>query len=178
MTRKTKDSEPDYKSGGFGAGRASLRSDTLRARMQELDAREDQLGRVAEAERRQRAEAQQESNMMASIQLAYDRGELVDMRQALADGGIGRTRGEAIAQASAQMDHEDRRIEAREQAEFRKWRAERAEGTSGDMTAPTAAEAAERDELNARIADHRAQARAQAKTLLLARSLARQDREG
>lgn len=91
---------------GWGTARAMM-SDSMRAR---VDAADHEYDRQAAHERRERAERaahQDEMRVRASIQAALDRGELVDIREALRSGGVGRTRAELLAYVSAQQDIED-----------------------------------------------------------------------
>ncbi|WP_270888626.1 hypothetical protein [Pedococcus sp. 5OH_020] len=112
----------------------------------------------AERERAARAAAFRDGAVRASIAAALDRGEHVDLRQAWADGGVGRTHAEVLAEASARMDLDDRRQawrRAKEGAALSD--AEWSEQNSADNSAPDTIsdEARERAEKRAARAANR-----------------------
>jgi hypothetical protein len=133
--RKAEMAEPQYEGGGFGNSLLDGMSPSTRAQVMQADAEYDRQAAAAEREAAVRRDRLREQAFRASVQAAWDRGELVDMRQAMRDGGVGRTPQEAIEYASAQMDFQDARQEAEQRRVFEKWRAEQ---FYGDV--PSAAE--------------------------------------
>jgi hypothetical protein len=83
------------------------------------DAEYEAQAKRLERERAARAAEAHERAVWASVQAAEQRGEVVSARQRAS--GVARTHAEVIAEASARMDAEDRRLEARQRQEFRKW---------------------------------------------------------
>jgi hypothetical protein len=67
-----------------------------------------------------RPAAAHERNVRASIELAQQRGELVDVRAAYRQCGVGRTHAEVVSYASALMDVEDAQRNARRRAALRR----------------------------------------------------------
>jgi hypothetical protein len=180
--------EPQYKGGGFGNSLLDGMSPSTRAQVMQADAEHERQAAAAERKAAVRREHLREQAFRASVQAALDRGELVDMRQAMRDGGVGRTPREAIEFASAQMDLEDARQEAEQRRVFETWRAEQ---FYGDVPSPAEQvaleEGAARAERNAQIRRTRkAEARSKAKerratdarTVALARSVARLHDDG
>lgn len=127
---------------GWGDTRGDRISGPTMGRLAAAEAAEQR--EQARAERSQslaRAEWQSRSEA-ASIAAALDRGELFDMRQALAQGGVGRTRAEALSYFSAEQDRQDAQAAARQQAAFRRWQAEQAAAEQADTSAPVVQESA------------------------------------
>jgi hypothetical protein len=99
---------------------------------QAAEAREEaQAARVRE----QLAEQRRADNIAASIALAQDRGEEVDMRTALRTG-VGRTKREALLWMSAVGDFQDQREAAERQKRFRQFELQEAADWSADTSAP------------------------------------------
>src|SRR5918994_3227850 len=99
---------------------------------QAAEAREEaQAARVRE----QLAEQRRADNIAASIALAQDRGEEIDMRTALRTG-VGRTRQEALLWMSAAGDLEDAREEAARRKRVRQFALQEAADWSADTSAP------------------------------------------
>jgi hypothetical protein len=168
-----------YLSGGWGDTRDDRLSPQLAKRMAQEDARDAREARQAEQVRRELQARREQENITASIQLAFERGEDVDVRRAYADGGVGRTPREAIEYASALGDVDDMREAARQQAAYRKWQLEQSADTSADTSAPTAAQKFETEQMAARAAELRAFSRqqlARSGDVEKARSLAAKDR--
>lgn len=102
--------------GGWGHGDPrSNRTARLVAEAQRRDNWYAQRDAEDARERAARAAVFEENSIRASAEAAYDRGDDVDLRRVWADGGIGRTHAEVLAEASARMDLEDAR-EARRRA--------------------------------------------------------------
>jgi hypothetical protein len=108
---------------------------------------------------------------------ADERGELFDMREAMRNGGVGRTKAEALAYYSAQSDWEDAR-QAGLMAKYvqDKCNADWYADTSADMSAPSPAELAEQEQTAARAERYRTERRERSKTIQAARQFARWDR--
>lgn len=96
--------------GGFGADTVGRLSPALQHRMLAADAEHEAEGRAQARRRAERAAADEENRIVLSIEMARERGELVDVRQAIADGGVGRTVSEALSYYSALGDIEDARL--------------------------------------------------------------------
>jgi hypothetical protein len=152
--RKAEMAEPQYKGGGFGNSLLDGMSPATRAQVMQADAEYERAAAAAEREAAARRDRLREQGFRASVQAAWDRGELVDMRQAMRDGGVGRTVQEVIEHASVMMDVEDARQEAEQRRVFEKWRAER---FYGDVPSP--AEKVELEEAGAARAEARREAR-------------------
>jgi hypothetical protein len=150
--RKAEMAEPQYEGGGFGNSLLDGMSPSTRAQVMQADAEYGRQVAAAEREAAVRREHLREQAFRASVRAAWDRGELVDMRQAMRDGGVGRTPQEAIEYASAQMDLADARQEAEQRRAFEKWRAGQ---FYGDVPTPAETvaleEGAARAERNAQI---------------------------
>jgi hypothetical protein len=146
-------SETVYVRGGFGSGTDHL-SPTLAARVLAADAAHDRQAARDQQAHAERIAARQEADVVLSIRMAQERGEVVDVRKALRDGGVGHERREFVELASARMDVEDAQERAREQARYRKFLAEGED--YGDTSAPTAAEVAEHEVMVGRAEKFRA----------------------
>lgn len=166
---------------GWGGATLSGASDSLRARVAAADAqlaREDaKLAREREILRSQ----WQEDAIVGSIRAAIERGETVDMHAAIRDGGVGRTRAEALAYYSAVGDLEDAREAARLRKQFHGWAPDAvSDALSADTSAHISVErgAARAAEAAGRDAHHRGRAleRRRWETVQSARRLAAQDR--
>jgi hypothetical protein len=158
--------------GGWGTSYEQM-SPSLRARCAVADAA---YARQAAAEERARAEiaaVDEETRIRASIEMAIDRGEIFDVRQAYRDGGVGRTRAETVAWASAQSDWQDAR-EARLTAKQVENLVN--ESLYGDTSAPSPAEVAEQEQTAARAEQYRARRHERGETIKAARRLAAWDR--
>lgn len=158
-----------YMGGGFGGATRATMSDSLAARCAVADAQY-----AAESAHEQRVKAElaavdEQTRIAASILQAQDRGELVDMRQALRDGGVGRTRQEAIAWMSAQADLGDARMAGLARRVERRLN----EQCYGDMTAPSPAEVAEEQARADRRARWGAKRQARNEAFAVARTAAR-----
>ena len=151
-------------------------SPALQQRCAMADAQYDREAAVQEREREVLRAQRREDDIVLSIRQAEERGELVNVRQAIRDGGVGHTRGEFVALASARMDLEDAQERGREQARIRKFLAD-GDGSWADTSAPTPAESAEMDVNAARAASYRAKRRENGRMLDRARVLARMDRD-
>jgi hypothetical protein len=115
--------------------------------MAEADREYERQSREEERSRQLRRQAWEEASIAASISLAMDRGEQVDVHRAITGGGIGRTVGEAISFYAALSDAQDAQASARAQIAYRKWVAAQGELHSGDTSVSTLqAERAEEDE--------------------------------
>jgi len=109
---------PVYVRGGFNSGYETM-SDSLRSQVEGADlAYERQAEREAAARRARAAEAHERA-VRASIELAQQRGELVDVRAAYRQGGVGRTHAEVLSYVSAVQDVEDATRNARRRAALR-----------------------------------------------------------
>jgi hypothetical protein len=128
--------EPEYEGGGWGNSMLDRMSPATRARVMQADAEYERERAVEEREAKQRVDELRAQAFRASVQEALDRGELVDMRQAMRDGGVGRTPREAIEYASAQMDMEDARRAAEVRKAFNEFQGE----YYADTSAPTPVE--------------------------------------
>ena len=159
-----------YMGGGFGGATRATMSDSLAARCAVADAQY-----AAESAHEQRVKAELAAvdetgaSITASILQAQDRGELVDMQQALRDGGVGRTRQEAIAWMSAQADLGDARMAGLARRVERRLN----EQCYGDMTAPSPAEVAEEQARADRRARWGAKRQARNEAFAVARTAAR-----
>lgn len=129
--------------GGWGTAIDRM-SPTTRARVEAADREYERQSREEDRERAARAAIAEEDRIRASIEMALNRGEVVDIRQAWANGGVGRTRAEALAFYSAQQDIEDARMRRQAQREIaRIGELTYYEQMSADMSAPTESEKAE-----------------------------------
>jgi hypothetical protein len=163
-----------YRGGGFADSRDGRLPESVAIQVEvadELDRREVERETRRAVERVRELE---ESSIRASIVLAQDRGELVDIRQAYRSGGVGRTVSEARAYFAAQQDLEDARAELLERAEFERWKREQQDGTWADTSAPSEAEVVEAEQTAARARKYRAEN----DLIAVARGLARFDRTG
>jgi hypothetical protein len=106
-------------SGGWGSLYEQM-SDSLRARVAAADVDYERQAEREERARQARADAAYEANVRASIELAQQRGELVDVRAAYRQGGVGRTHAEVISYASALGDLEDAQRNARRRQALRR----------------------------------------------------------
>jgi hypothetical protein len=113
-------------------------SENLRARCDAADAEYERETARQERERQERLAMRRESDVIASIRMAEDRGELIDVRRAYADGGIGRTVSEVVDYASAMADIEDAREVHRQQKAFQAFLLRQSAATSADTTALSA----------------------------------------
>jgi hypothetical protein len=147
----------------------------LQARCAAADFEYERQSAAEARERAARLAQRQEADVVLSIRMAQERGELVDVRKALRDGGVGHTRREFVEMAAARMDLEDAQERGREQARIRKFLA--GEDDYGDSTAPTAAEVVEGEIIAARSAEFRAKRAERGKILRQSRALARMDRD-
>jgi hypothetical protein len=148
-------------------------SEALRARIAVADAQYEAEGARQAQSRAELAAISEQDRIVASIQQAQDRGELVDVREAIRNGGVGRTKEEALAYFSARADIED----ARSAGMARKVEREINEQLYGDTSAPTHAEQAEWAQIQERADKYRAKRRAEGRFIGLARTAARMDRE-
>jgi hypothetical protein len=143
-------SEPQYEGGGWNNSQLDNMSPSTRARVLQADAEYAKQAAIEERERKHRAEELREQAFRASVQAALERGELVDMKQAMRDGGVGRTPAEVIAYASRMMDIEDARLAAEQRKAFPEFQGQ----YYADTSAPTQVELeagaarAERDRRN------------------------------
>jgi hypothetical protein len=151
-------------------------SPALQARCAAADAMYDRQSAAEHREQAERLAARREVDVMLSIRQAQDRGELVDIRKALKDGGVGHTPAEFIALASARSDFEDAQERGREQARIRKFLAD-GDGSWADTSAPTPAEAEEREVMVARAEKFRAGKRERGRMVRNVLAAARMDRE-
>lgn len=108
-----------YVQGGFDTDYEGM-SDSLRARIAAADYEHERQAQREEAARRARGEQAERDSIALSIRMAQDRGEVVSIRGAYRDGGVGRTPGEAISYASAVADLEDAKQTARWRQALRK----------------------------------------------------------
>jgi hypothetical protein len=173
-------SEPSSDVIQYGAGWGTSyehMSPSLRARCAQADREYDrQSAREAQA-RAELAARDEQSRIALSIIQAEDRGELFDMREAMRNGGVGRTKAEALAYYSSLSDWQDARERALQAKQIRDhlnsdWYGD----TSADMSAPSPAEVAEREQMGARVEEYRAKRRERSKTIQAARRLAQWDR--
>ena len=134
-----RDPGPVYEGGGWNNSMLDGMSPATRARVLQADAEYDREVAVEERERKQRAEELRQRAFRASVQAALDRGELVDMRRAMRDGGVGRTPAEVIEHASAQMDMEDARRAAEVRKAFNEFRGQYYADTSAPSQVPSSA---------------------------------------
>ena len=148
-------------------------SPSLRARCAYADAAYDQQSAREARVAAELAALDHDARIKLSIEMAVDRGELVDVRRAYRDGGIGRTRAEIVAWASAQSDWADAR-EARLTAKQVENLVN--ESLYGDTSAPSPAEVAEWEAVAGRAEKYRAKRRDRAETIKHARRLAAWDR--
>jgi hypothetical protein len=130
--------------GGWADTRHERVSAPTLQRLADAEAQQARADAVAARERELAAEAWRSSQEAASIVLAAERGEPLDLRQALAQGGVGRTRAEALAYYSAVQDAEDAQVAARQAAEFRRWQQAQQADNSADTTVPAARQLTER----------------------------------
>jgi hypothetical protein len=84
-------------------------SPRLRAQIQATDAAYAKQAALEEQQAAFRLDEARQQAIVTSIRMAEDRGEVVDMRQALRDGGVGRTKAEAVEYFSACADLDDAR---------------------------------------------------------------------
>lgn len=126
-----------YMRGGFGTDYPGM-SDSLRARVAAADAEFDRVDAAAEHERAERLARNEETRVRASIELAYQRGDHVDVLEAYRAGGVGRTPQEAIEYASALADIDDMKMEAIRRKAEREFNERYFAGAAADMSAPTA----------------------------------------
>jgi hypothetical protein len=162
-----------YRGGGFADSRDDRLPESVAIRAEVADESDQREREREEQVRRVRVRELEESNIRASIVAAQQRGEWVNLRQAWADGGVGRTRSEALEYFVAQQEAEDARAEWQERKEFEQWRRDRQEGSYADVTAPTEAEVAEREQTAARARKRRDED----DLVIVARELARLDRQ-
>lgn len=90
-------------------------------------------------------------------------------------GGAGLTHRETVERASAAMDVDDAREEARQKAAYNRWRAEQSEATSANPSVPTPVEAAEAAEVATRAERFWAKRHENSRLLDQARALAAMD---
>lgn len=164
--------------GGFADSRHERLSPQLAARMAAQDAGE--AASAAQQARELAEEKARHQDIVASesIRAAINRGEDLDILQAIRDGGVGHTRGEFIAQASARQDVEDARVAHAERREFEAWRLGRSADASADTGTKDPVEQAEGEVLAARAASYRQKRKERSRLLTQARTLARMDRDG
>jgi hypothetical protein len=134
--KKAEMSEPQYEGGGWGNSLLDGMSPSMQARIAQADYEYDKQAKVEQREAERHRGRMWEQATRASIQAALDRGEAVDLPQALRDGGVGRTPQEAVEYCSRMMDIEDERLAAKVQREFQQFQ----QGYYHDTTAPTPAE--------------------------------------
>lgn len=103
--------------GGWGSAIERM-SDNMRARMAAADEEWERERAAEERQRAERAAYDEDRRIRASIALALERGEAVDIRQSWANGGVGRTRAEMISYVSAVQDVEDMRRQRAAQREI------------------------------------------------------------
>jgi hypothetical protein len=164
-----------YVAGGFGEASTSPMSDGLRIRSEADDQIEAERGARADRKRAERAERLQEEAVQASIAMAIEAGENVNVRAAMAAGGVGHQPHEFIASRALLMDHEDAHLEAQQAAEYRRWQAEHYAGTSADTSAPTEQERAATQRDREQLAAHKQRMYERGRAVEEARKLARQD---
>jgi hypothetical protein len=122
--------------GGWGDSLLDQMSPAMQARIAQADYEYEVQARKEQRHAERHRERMWEQATRASIQAALDRGEAVDLPQALRDGGVGRTPAEAVEYASAMMDVEDARLAAKVRKEFEQFQ----RGYYHDTSAPTPAE--------------------------------------
>ncbi|MFL6164505.1 MAG: hypothetical protein ACJ74U_20095 [Jatrophihabitantaceae bacterium] len=139
--------------GGFGGASRERMSPSLRLRCEMADAAFDQQAARVERERAELRAQDEDKRIRASIELAVDRGEIFDVREAVRNGGIGHTRAEMVALASSRMDWED----ARQAGLQAKWVQDKCnEAWYGDTSADTSAPSFEEVQEAAELADRAA----------------------
>lgn len=142
--------------GGWGTA-INRMSPVTRARVEAADREYERQALEERRQRAARAAVAEEDRVRASIEMALDRGEAVDIRQAWADGGVGRTKGEALAFYSAQQDVEDARLRRRAAREVEQRGLSYYDDMSADTSAPSESDKAEHQALvQARLAQARA----------------------
>ena len=107
-----------YVNGGFNNSTLNGASPAHRQRVLDADREWERQVAVEERELAARKAQLQDQAMRASIQMALDRGEMVDMREALRNGGDGRTHRQIVEHMSAMADLEDAGRDARLRKEF------------------------------------------------------------
>jgi hypothetical protein len=122
-------------SGGWGSLYEQM-SDSLRARVAAADVDYERQAEREERARQARADAAYEANVRASIELAQQRGELVDVRAAYRQGGVGRTHAEVVSYASALGDLEDAQRAARRRQALRRAGVDPDSGDEFDVPTP------------------------------------------
>lgn len=163
--------------GGWGTAAARM-SPNMQARCAAADAAYARERVAEQRERAQRQAAGADQRIRASIEMALERGELVDIREAYRNGGVGRTPAEAIAYHSALADIEDAKLARRAQREIDQVGViQFYADTSADTSAPSESDLAEHQaalqakqakyEAAARSWQRRAEARAAAQTEIM-----------
>lgn len=136
--------EPTYRGGGFSRsnGYPGPMSDALVQRLARQELEEQREAAIEERMVAQmRADWEQRQAQAAGL-LAEQRGEVVSARDVLR-GWVGRTKAEALAYHSAQMDLEDAQQMARLRRQFRHWDDDAIHAEmSADNTPPTLEELA------------------------------------
>lgn len=140
--------------GGWGTNYTRM-SPAVQARIAAADREYEAEGRRQAQERTAAAEAAQNRAMLASIAAAQDRGEVVDMREAFRNGGVGRTVREAIEYYSAVADVQDMRLAAQARKVQERLNEEWYGEVSADTSAPHPAEVAATEAMIARVTEAR-----------------------
>jgi hypothetical protein len=167
-----------YAGGGFGDAGLDRASPSLRARIAAADAEYEREALVEERAAQALRAIDEEARIRLSIRMAQDRGEVVSVRQAYADGGVGRTPREVIEYMSAAADVDDQRLEAQRRAAVAKLNLEWYGQHSVDTSAPTQAEQSDEVTMRAKATAYRAKQEAERKATARAVRAARMDREG
>lgn len=133
--------------GGWGTA-VDRMSPQMQARCAAADVEYERQRQEERRERAARAAYHEEQRIRASIELAIDRGEVVNMREAFQNGGVGRTKAEALAHYSAVQDIEDAKLRRRAQREIEAVGiTEFYAGYTADTTAPSESDLAEHQAL-------------------------------
>ena len=157
--------------GGFNGSARSQMSPGLLRQIAEQEDREARQAAEEVRKREERAEEWRSRATAAAIQDAVAAGEQFHPGM-LAGRGLGHTKQEFIALASARQDHEDAIAAAREQAKFRAWQLEQTASVSINTSAPTPAELAEQAQITSRAEAYRARRRDRSETIQAARRFA------
>jgi hypothetical protein len=95
--------------GGFNGACRDQMSPALQARIAAADAEDQAWAMVDQRHREPVAQALEQARMTASVTAAQARGEAVSLLEAARNGGVGRTRAEAVAYYSALGDVQEQR---------------------------------------------------------------------
>lgn len=142
--------------GGWGTAVKRM-SPQMAARCAAADAEYERERQKENRERAARDAIAEENRIRASIELALDRGEVVNIREAWSNGGIGRTKAETLSYISAVQDREDAKLARRAAKEIEKFGQAYYDSMSADTSAPSESDLAEHQALvKARQAQYRA----------------------